>query len=363
MRSDRVGVVDFPTLGDLVDGWITQHCKIPDRHLRGQPFELYDWQFWCAANHFRVREGARYDPADPPYNQAFEYRRTDIIASQKLGKGPLAAVLLAVMACGPSEFGGWARRGDAYACADHGCPCGWYFDYEPGEPMGVRHPSPLLQALATSQEQVRNIWRPLTAMIRLPRSPLAPLLLDRVEFIRVVMPGSEPGERDFDLDRIDAVTSSAQSRLGNPISGYVQDETGTHTESNGMARVDSDQRRGAAGMGGRGFTTTNCWDTSQQSVAQKDFEADAPDVFTFYSPPPKRLDFLDPEHRRLILEHNYSGSPHVSIDSIEAECADMIARGDAPLAERFFGNRPVEVKGRWMPDDLWDGAFAGAVAS
>lgn len=360
MRSDKIGRVDFPTLGDLADGWITQHCKIPDRHRRGQPFVQYDWQFWCTANHFRVREDATYDPADPPYNQAFTYRRSDVVAAQKLGKGPWAAVLLALMAAGPSEFGGWAKAGDAYDCAEHGCPCGWGFDYEPGEPIGVRHPSPLIQALASSQEQVRNIWRPLTAMIRLPGSPLAALLLDRVEFIRIVMPGASPGDRDFDIDRIDAVTSSAQSRLGNPISGYVQDETGTHTEQNGMARVDSDQRRGAAGMLGRGFTTTNPWDSSQQSVAQKDYEANAPDVFTFYSPPPKHLDFYDAEQRRLILEHNYGGSEHTSVDSIEAECVDMLARGDGPLAERFFGNRPVEVKGSWMPEDLWEAAYAGA---
>ncbi|MDO5663557.1 MAG: terminase, partial [Brachybacterium sp.] len=91
----------------------------------------------------RVREDATYDPSDPPYGQAFTYRRTDVIAAQKLGKGPWAAVLLALMAAGPSEFGGWAKAGEAYDCESHGCPCGWYFEYEAGEPKGLRHPSPL----------------------------------------------------------------------------------------------------------------------------------------------------------------------------------------------------------------------------
>lgn len=355
MRSDRVGVVDFPTLGHLADWWIETHCAVPDGFRRREPFRQYDWQFWCTANHMRVRESAKFDPSSPPLNQAFTYRRTDVVASQKTGKGPWAATLLALMAVGPSEFAGWAKRGDVYDCADHGCGCGADpFEYEPGEPMGMRHPSPLLQALATSQEQVANIWRPLSAMIRFQGSPLGRLLLPREEFIRIA------GENDDDpeLDRIDAVTSSALSRLGNPISGYVQDETGTHTAQNGMAAVDSAQRRGAAGMNGRGFTTTNCWDSSQQSVAQKDFEADAPDVFTFWSPPPKHLDFYDDEQRRLILEHNYLGSPHVSVDSVEAEAADMIAKGDGPLAERFFGNRVVEVSGAWLADDLWESAYA-----
>lgn len=359
MRSSAIGVVDFPTLGDLVDGWITQHCMVPDGFRRREPFVQYDWQFWCSANHFRVREDAAFDPDRPPLNQAFTYRRSDVVASQKVGKGPWAATLLAVMAVGPSEFAGWAGKDDYYVCAEHGCGCGWDFPYDRGEPMGMRHPSPLLQALATSQEQVANIWRPLTAMIKFVGSPLGSLLLPREEFIRI----AGTNDDDPELDRIDAVTSSALSRLGNPISGYVQDETGTHTQQNGMAAVDSAQRRGAAGMSGRGFTTTNCWDTSQQSVAQKDYEADAPDVFTFYSPPPAHLDFFDAEERRLILEHNYSGSPHTQVDSIEAEAWDMIQRGDGTLAERFFGNRPVEAKGSWMPDDAWEAAHAAHVAA
>lgn len=359
MRSSMVGVVDFPTLGDLIDAWITRHCQIPDGWKRKEPFIQYDWQFWCTANHYRVRSDATFDPADPPRNQAFTYRRTDVVASQKVGKGPWAACLLIVQAVGPDQFCGWAREGDVYRCGDNGCPCGWEYAYEPGEPMGERHPSPLIQALATSQDQVDNIWRPLTAMIRFSGSRLAPLLAPREEFIRVV----GMNEDDPELDRIDAVTSSAQSRLGNPISGYVQDETGTHTDGNGMASVDSAQRRGAAGMGGRGFTTTNAWDPSQNSVAQRDYEANMPDVFTFYAPPPARLDFYKEDERRLILEHNYSGSPHVSVDSIEAECADMIAKGDGAKAERFFGSRLVEVKGAWMPSDAWEGAWAGEVAT
>lgn len=354
-RSDSVGVVDFPTLGDLVDAWITQHCMVPDGFRRREPFVQYDWQFWCTANHLKVREGVDFDPSDPPLNQAFVHRRTDVVASQKTGKGPWAACLLATMAVGPSEFAGWAKRGDVYDCADHGCPCGWYFEYEPGEPMGMRHPSPLIQALATSQDQVANVWRPLTAMIRFQGSPLGKLLLPREDFIRIVGPNDD----DPELDRIDAVTSSAQSRLGNPISGFVQDETGTHTKQNGMATVDSSQRRGAAGMGGRGFTTTNPWDSSQQSVAQRDYEADAPDVFTYWAPPPKHLDFYDEEERRLILQHNYAGSPHVSVDSVDAEAKDMIAKGEGPLAERFFGNRVVEASGSWITEDLWRAAYAG----
>ena len=45
MHSEGPGVVDFPTLGDLIDAWIEQHCVIPGGFKRGRPFRQYDWQF------------------------------------------------------------------------------------------------------------------------------------------------------------------------------------------------------------------------------------------------------------------------------------------------------------------------------
>ena len=357
MRSDRIGVVDFPTLGDLVDAWIERHCLIPDGFRRRQPFVEYDWQFWCTANHYRVREDASYDPVDPPMSQAFYYRRSDVVAAQKLGKGPWAACITANMACGPELFAGWARAGDVYSCEANGCPCGWEYPYEPGEPMGQRHPSPLVQVLATSQDQVANIWRPLTAMTRFAGSRLGRLLLPREEFIRV----AGMNDDDPELDRIDAVTSSARSRLGNPISGYVQDETGIYTPQNGMTDVAETMRRGAAGMQGRGFTTTNPWDPSEDSTAQRAFEADADDVFTFYSRPPAELSFQDRRQRRKILEHNYAGVGHINIDAILAECEDLMLANPAS-AERFFGNRVVQTGSSWIPVDVWEKAHADAVA-
>ena len=357
MRSDRVGAVDFPTLGDLIDGWIEQHCAVPDGFRRRQPFRQYDWQFWVCANHWRVREDAVYDPQDPPMSSAFTYRRSDVVMAQKTGKGPAAACWSSVMAVGPDQFTGWAKAGDVYDCEDHGCSCGWYYEYEPGEPMGGRHPSPLIQILATSQEQVDNIWRPLTAMIRFSGSPLASLMWPRETFIRVVGANSD----DPELDRIDAVTSSAQSRLGNPISGYVQDETGIYTPRNGMTKTAETMRRGAAAMRGRGITTTNPWDPSEDSTGQRAWEADAADVFTFYSPPPVSLSFMDKRQRRKILEHNYAGVDHIRIDPIEAECADLM-KVNPSSAERFFGNRVVQTGSSWVPSELWEGAWAGAVA-
>ena len=342
--------VDFPTLGDLADAWIAAHCRIPDRVDRGRPFVLSDKQFWWVANHYRIRSDAGYDPEAPPRNQAFFYRRSLIVDPQKSGKGPWAAAVTCFEAVGPSQFAGWANGGEMYSCSDNGCSCGFVYEYEAGEPMGERHPSPLIQLTATSQEQVGNVYRPLIAMIHL--GPLRELLAVRGSFVRILGRGNDPN-----LDRIDAVTSSGKSRLGNPISFAVQDETGFYTDSNGMREIAETQRRGAAGMGGRTLETTNAWDPAVNSVAQTTFASTATDIFKFFDQvPPKPdgtpLSYRNKRERRKIHEYVYRGSPWVDLDSIEAEASELLEH-DPAQAERFFGNRIVAGLGAWMRDGLW----------
>lgn len=360
-------VVDFPTLGDLWDGWITQHCRIPDGFLRGKPFELADWQFWIAANRGRIRPDAEFVPLDeispdrpPVLNQAFHYQRTLTVAPQKTGKGPMSASFTSVEACGPAVFGGFAKSGEAYECEEFGCPCGWTYEYLPGEPKGIRHPSPLIQITATSEDQADNIYRPLRSMIRL--GPLKHMLAVREGFVRILgMSGDE------DLDRIDVVTAAAQSRLGNPISDAEQDEGGTWRTSNKMTQVADAQNRGAAGMGGRTHITTNAWDPTENSYAQQVYESGETDVFVYYRNPDlslrdehgQMLDYKRKDHRRRIHEYVYQGSWWVNLDSIEAEASKLIRRGDPTQAERFFGNRLAQGMGAWLPENLWPEAYAG----
>ena len=42
MRSGQIGTVNFPTLGHLVDAWITQHCRVPQGFARVQAFQTSD---------------------------------------------------------------------------------------------------------------------------------------------------------------------------------------------------------------------------------------------------------------------------------------------------------------------------------
>lgn len=338
MPTDRY-VVSWPTLW-IVPDWVEAHCIQPDGFNRGRGFRYYDWQLWCTVNHYRVKPTAVWRPDNPLRASAFHNRRSLVIAPQKVGKGPWSATGVAAEGAGPVLFGGWAGTDDGYACSDHGCGCGWEYAYEPGEPMGIRWPTPLIQITATAEDQTDNIYRPLQDMIRL--GPLGDMMRVGEGFVRVGTTG-----------RIDVVTSSARARLGNPVTYVPQDETGIWTTTNGMADVATTQRRGLAGMGGRAQETTNCFDPSQDSVAQRSFESAAQDVFRFYEPPPANWSYRNKAERRKIHRFNYAGSPHVDVDAIDAEAAEM-AEKDPEQAERFFGNRMVYGAGTWLEGDRWD---------
>lgn len=347
--------VDFPALF-VVPAWIQRHCIIPDGFRKGRPFKMYDWQLWVTLNHYRVREDAQQEPGfgvDPDVipirSAAFYYRRTQVIAPQKTGKGPWAAALTAAEAVGPVLFLGWAEGGERYFCADNGCDCGWVYTYRPGEPMGHAWATPLIQLLATSEDQVDNVYRPLKGMAR------GEMLRDRMKvregFIRISGEDDDP-----EACRIDVVTSSAKSRLGNPITFCIQDETQLYTESNGLRLVAETMRRGAAAMGGRSIETTNCYDPGENSVAQRTREGRAKDVFRFYEPPPPpdgdRWKFTIKAERRRVLTYNYAGSPHADLEGIIAEAEELVEK-DPAQAERFYGNRLVQGLGAWLPDGLW----------
>lgn len=347
--ADRY-VVDFPTLF-IVPAWIRRHCIVADSFLKGTPFRMYDWQLWCTLNHYRVKpDAAAYDDTGyPTRGAAFFYRRSQVVGPQKTGKGPWSATIVCAEAVGPVLFAGWAQDDDVYHCADHGCDCGWTYKYRPGEPMGMQWPTPLIQLLATSEDQVDNVYRHLRGMARNRR--LSGQMKVREGFIRV-------GEDGI----VEVVTSSAQSRLGNPTIFCLQDESQLYTEQNKMRKVAETMRRGAAGMGGRSMETTNPWDPSDASVAQRTAESQAQDIFKFYEPPPPHLSFTNKAERRRIFAYNYAGSPHASVDMMLAEAAELIET-DPGQAERFYGNRIVQGQGAWILDDLWQKAYADAVAS
>jgi hypothetical protein len=329
--------VEVPSLFlGVVPEWIEAHCVIPDQDHRGEPFRLGDEQLVFVARHYAVRSSALVGQRA----EAFTFRRSQLVRAQKWGKSPLVAAFVCAEGVGPVLFDGFARRGDAYDCAEHGCRCGWGYDYEPGEPMGAAWSTPLIQITATSEDQTDNTYDALRPMIEL--GPLVELIPKTgEEFIRLPNGG-----------RIDAVTSQANSRLGQRITFAAQDETGLWLQSNGGHKLAKTQRRGLAGMGGRSIETTNSWDPSQDSVAQGTHESAAADINKDFQQPPADLDFAVKEDRAKIFAVNYKAAPWVSQASVEAEAAELMEK-DPTDAERFFGNRIVAGMGHWLTEAEW----------
>lgn len=345
-RNDEY-VVNFHTMW-ITLAWIRRHCVIPDGWNAGQPYIPADWQAWYYANFYRVRSNAPLPtPARPGVGApAFYYRRAQVVMPQKSGKGPMTAAHVCLEAVGPALFAGWARGGEAYLCSDHGCWCGWIYEYEPREPMGIPWPTPLIQITAYSMEQAANIYDALKPMIE--RGPLSEMIPKTgEEFIR--LPGG---------GRIDMVTSSQLSRLGQRVTFCPQDETGIWYVVNKMDKVATTQRRGASGMQGRTAETTNAWDPAENSVAQKTHEASlrVKDIFRLHPLAPTGLSFSDKKDRRRILKYVYRGSHWVDLDSIEAEALEIMLN-DPAQAERFYGNRIVAGLGVFIEESLWDATY------
>jgi hypothetical protein len=315
--------------------WIEGHAVVPDGFRQGEPFTMLPWQLKVASRFYTVRDSAEVGQR----STAFLYRRAQVIMPQKSGKGPFAAAVVLLEAAGPTVFDGWAQGGESYRCADWGCPCGWSYVYEAGEPMAVPQPTPLIQLLATSEDQVANVYRPLVAMIK--HGPLKAFMKPLEGFVRV-----------GDEGRIDVVTSSAQSRLGNPITFAIQDETGTYTATNKMIKVAETMRRGLAGMSGRSMETTNAYDPSEYSTAQRTHESRAEDVYRYFPQAPATLSYRNKAERRKIHRAVYADCPHIDLDAIEAEAAELL-ESDPGQAERFFGNRVVAGHGAWIEAAHW----------
>jgi hypothetical protein len=330
------------SLGPLVACWIEAHCVIPDRDDRGKPFRLYDEQLTFFDRHYELKPTAQIGQLAP----AFAYRRSLLVRPQKWGKGPLTAAQICAEGVGPVLFAGWAEGGEVYDCRDHGCGCGFVYEYEPGEPMGRAWATPLIQITALSEEQTENIYGALRPMIEY--GPLAEIIPRTGEEL-IRLPGG---------GRIDTVTSSAQSRLGQRVTFVPQDECGLWTATNKMLKVADTQYRGLAGMGGRATLTTNGWDPAEASVAQLAFESAATDILRDFVQAPANLSYGNKVERRKIHRIVYGDSlksrgGHIDLDSIEAEAADLAHR-DIGQAERFFGNRIVYGAGGYLDGDLWD---------
>jgi hypothetical protein len=315
---------------------------VPDGFRRGAAFRLYDEQLRFFAGFYLVRGDAAWVPEAPILGPAFVHARGLLVAPQKWGKNPAGAAQICAEAEGPVLFAGWAGKDEGYACADNGCGCGWEYAYRPGEPMGMRWPTPLIQVTAYSEAQTENTFRMLRPMIK--NGPLAELIPDVGQrFIRLRGAGDEA--------LIEEVTSNAKSRLGAQTTFVLQDQLEDWWASNGMDDVADTQYRNLAGIGGRAVGLANAWDPTQKSVIQREWESGAPDVYRQATFAPEGLDFEDPIDRAAIYQaiypadHRRENGGHLPIESVEAEATKVLAY-DPAQARRYFGNEVWQGQGK-----------------
>lgn len=316
---------EFPTLGWDVGEWIESFCVVPDREHGGQPYKLTDEMWTFLAHHYRLNLNARVGQLAT----AFAYRRSILVRPQKWGKGPLTAAIICAEALGPVVYDGYDAN---------------------GEPVGRPQSTPRIQIAATTDDQTDNVYGHLLPMIQ--RGPLADLIPD-AGVTRINLPYG---------GWVEPVTSKATSRLGQPITLAIQDETGIWTKQNGGHALAKTQRRGLAGMSGRSIETTNAWNPAELSVAQMGFESKVTDIYKDYRQSPATLSYKNKADRRKIHKIVYGDSWWVDLDAIEAEAAEIMET-DPSDAERFFGNRVVAGSDAWLKVGLWERAFRDAMAA
>lgn len=317
---------EFPTLGYQVADWIETRCAIPDREFVGEPFLLTDEQLAFLLHYYRV---------DPKTGEFVYFRGAQLTRPQKWGKGPLTAAIICAEAQGPVRFDCWDP------------------DHRDGL-LAKAVATPLIQVTAVSEDQSENVYSALLPMIELGA------LHGEIEDTglgRINLPGG---------GKIEPVTASAISRLGQRVTFVAQDQTESWLKSNGGRKLADNQRRGLAGMGGRWLSTPNAWDPTEESVAQYTAEHEREGVYHDDVEPPESLSIANKAERRRALRIVYGDAvtgqrdgrkagvaPWIDLDRIDAEIRALLPR-DPQQAERWFLNRKEADAAKAFDGSKWD---------
>jgi hypothetical protein len=308
---------EFPSLGYEVAQFIQDRCVIPDREHAGEPFVLTDEQLKFLVFHYAL---------NPETGRWRHERGSQVIRPRKWGKAPLTAAMVCAEAAGPVLFDGWDAS---------------------GEPVGKPWPTPFIQCVACSADQVANVWRVLVPMIQLGG-------------LDADIPDTGDTRINLPNGRIEPVTASARSRVGQRTTFAVMDETQMWVESNGGHKLEGALKDNLAGTGGRFIETCNAFDPVEQSVAQMTFEANDPHVYRDDADPPAG-DVNDFDERDRVLEAVYGDSlrspmnPRGWIDKqrIHIEIEARLAKGQGEVAERMFMNRKLAASGAAFDVEKW----------
>lgn len=308
------------TLGYEVGAWIEHNCVIPDSIHQGETYRLTDEMLEFLLRFYQLRPEARPDPERP--SAAFVNRGGLLMRPQKWGKGPFAAAICLAEAFGPVRFAG--RKAN-------------------GEPVGGPVATPWIQIVATSEEQADNTWLAVHEMAT--RGRVAEI------------PGVDIGILDINLPdggKIEPRSASGRARLGARLTFAVFDESHLMVESNGGVLLATTMKRNLAGMGGRWLETTNAYDPSQRSIAQRTHESPAGDILVDYRPPTRRPDLQDDADALEMLAYVYGDSWWVDRERILADARDPSVCPTTAEAMRFFLNRLEVGVSDAVDATIWD---------
>jgi len=169
----------------------------------------------------------------------FPFWRGLIGRARGWGKSPFLAALAVVEGLGPVLFDGWDAAGQPV-----------------GKPwVGVREP--IIQVAAVSEDQTRNTWDALFAMVE-----DAPVIDN--------YPGVEPmlSLMNLPVGRIERIAASARSVKGARAILGILDQTEEWVASNGGVRLAQTMRTNATKVGGRTLESPNAYMPGEGSVAE-----------------------------------------------------------------------------------------------
>jgi hypothetical protein len=224
---------EVPSLGPQIAA--TWYELFPSPRDESAPFELTEDQFTTLC---------RWYALDPETGQFVRHRGYSRRA-KGTGKSPIEAAKCISELALPVKFDGWSADGEPVA-----------------RPWGTGGlPAPLVQIAALSEDQTENVATPLSVFLIANDGRLADALHLDPGATRVLHRGMAGA-------KIEAVTSRAGSREGQPLVYATLDETSLLNAQNGGVRLAAVLHRNAAKMGGRVFECTNGFVPGEGSVAE-----------------------------------------------------------------------------------------------
>jgi hypothetical protein len=185
-----------------------------------------------------------------------------------------------------------------------------------------------VQIVATAEDQTDNTWLAVYEMAT--RGAIADLPGVDIGVMGIILPSG---------GRLEPRSSRGTSRQGGRLTYGHFDESHLMVESTGGVLLATTMKRNLAGMGGRWGETTNAFDPSENSVAQRTSESNAEDVLVDNREAPRRPDLDDVADSRELLGFVYGDSHWVDLDRVLADSRDPAVCPTEQDALRYFFNR------------------------